>query len=314
VRVLRGLDRLPNGLRFAFTVGVFDGMHLGHREVLRALADAARGLDAAAVAMTFDPHPEAIVRGAPPPLLCDLDERVARLVDAGVDHVVVQRFDQAFRMQSAEAFLDRLGRRRELAGLVMSPESAFGHDREGTIGEIRRLSWERGWRLVEVPVVERRGGRVSSGRIRGHIERGRLAEARALLGRRYAVVGEVVHGDSRGRSLGFPTANLHFETPVALPPDGIYAVRVGWAGPDPTRPARTADGVASLGIRPTFGHGPRLLEVHLLDFDGELYGERLRVELVRRQRGEIAFRTVDALVARIRDDVVRARRILAAVR
>ena len=172
----------------------------------------------------------------------------------------------------------------------MSSESAFGHDRAGTAATLRRLAADEGWQLVEVPTLERAGGRVSSGRIRELVERGRLAEAADLLGRPYAVRGEVVHGDARGRELGFPTANLAFPAEVALPPNGVYAVRVGWGGNDPLNPAHTADGVASLGVRPTFGGGGRrLLEVHLLDFDGDLYGQTMRVEFVRRQRGEKRF-------------------------
>ncbi|MEJ7753758.1 MAG: riboflavin kinase, partial [Candidatus Limnocylindrales bacterium] len=226
--------------------------------------------------------------------------------------VVVQRFDRDFAAQPAEGFVERLARGRDLAGLVMSPESAFGRDRQGTLDRIRALSAERGFTLDESPSLELGGERVSSTRIRQLIEAGRLADAAALLGRRYAVIGEVVPGDRRGREMGYPTANLAFDEPVVLPPDGIYATRVSWGGEDPLRPGRTADGVASLGVRPTFANdGVRLLEVHLFDFDEDLYGQRLRVEFVRHQRGEQRFRSVDALVRQMDRDATRARRILA---
>jgi riboflavin kinase/FMN adenylyltransferase len=309
-RVVRDMDELPAGLRFVTTVGVFDGMHRGHRQVLETLIRSADRLNSTSVALTFDPHPEKVVRGRAPVLLCDPDERVARLRDAGVGLLVLQHFDEAFRQQSAEAFLDRLRRGRDLRGLVMSAESAFGHDRAGTIDTVRRLAGVEGWQVIEVPTLEVGGARVSSGRIRELVQVGRLAGAGTLMGRRYAVIGEVVHGDARGRTLGFPTANLAFEEPVCLPPNGIYATRVSWDGPDPLQPLRRADGVASLGVRPQFGGGERLLEVHLLDFDGDLYGTRLRIEFVRRQRGEHRFRSVDALVAQMRRDVVRTRTIL----
>ena len=267
-------------------------------------------MDAQSVAITFEPHPEAVLRGAAPALACDAAEKLDRIGAEGVDFVVVQRFDRAFSEQRAEDFVDRLRRGRDLAGLVMSSESAFGHDRAGTVATLRRLAADEGWQLVEVPTLERAGGRVSSGRIRELVEAGRLAAAADLLGRPYAVRGLVVHGDARGRELGFPTANLAFPAQVALPPDGIYAVRVAWGGEDPLKPTHTADGVASLGVRPTFGGRTRLLEVHLLDFDGDLYGQTLRVEFVRRQRGEKRFPSADALVAQMKRDKARARQIL----
>jgi riboflavin kinase / FMN adenylyltransferase len=308
------MDALAPGLRFVATVGIFDGMHRGHLRVLEATLRAARAQHAQAVVITFEPHPEEVLRGRTPTLLLDPDERLARLAAAGVDITVVQRFDLAFAQQSALEFLQRLGRGRDLAGLVMSSESAFGHDREGTAATVRRLAAERGWHLLEVPTLERAGGRISSGRIRTLIEGGRLSQAADLLARPYGVTGEVVHGDGRGRGLGFPTANLSFSAPVTLPPNGIYAVRATWGGADPLEPQRAADGVASLGVRPTFGEHTRLLEAHLLDFDGDLYGVRLRVEFLRRQRGERRFSSVEALVRQMGQDVERARRILAAVR
>jgi riboflavin kinase/FMN adenylyltransferase len=262
--------------------------------------------------ITFEPHPQTVLRGITPPLLCDPAEKLARLDLAGVGTTVVQRFDHVFSEQTAEAFVERLTRRRDLAGLVMSSESAFGRDRAGTAESLRRLADGRGWELVEVPTLDRGGGRVSSGRIRSLIETGQLAEARQLLSRRYAVIGVVIHGDARGRSLGFPTANLAFVDPVTLPPNGIYAVRASWGGPDPLHPTRTVDGVASLGVRPTFGGGERLLEVHLLDFDEQIYGVGMRVEFIRHQRGEKRFSGVDTLVAQIQRDVRRARAILEA--
>jgi riboflavin kinase/FMN adenylyltransferase len=312
VRILDSIDALPAGLRFVATVGVFDGMHRGHAVVIKAVVNAGRRRAAEPVVITFEPHPQTVLRGITPPLLCDPAEKLARLELAGVGTTVVQRFDRAFSEQTAESFVERLSRGRDLAGLVMSSESAFGRDRAGTTESLRRIAEQERWELVEVPTLDRGGGRVSSGRIRSLIEVGSLAEARRLLGRRYAVIGEVIHGDARGRSLGFPTANLGFAEPVTLPPNGIYAVRASWGGPDPLHPARSVDGVASLGVRPTFGGGERLLEVHLLDFDEQIYGVRMRVEFVRRQRGEKRFSGVDALIEQMQRDVTRARRILGA--
>ncbi len=268
--------------------------------------------------ITFEPHPETVLRGVTPLLLCDPAEKLAGLATAGIGVTVIQRFDRAFSQQTAEEFLDRLRVGRQLAGLVMSSESAFGHDRQGTAVTVRRLAEEEGWHLLELHVVERGGQRVSSRQVREEILAGGLGSARRLLGRRYAVIGDVVHGNGRGHELGYPTANLHFDAEVTLPPDGIYAGRVTWWDGPATdassilrSPDHAADGVASLGVRPTFGENRRLLEVHLLDFDGDLYGKRLRLEFVHRQRGERRFRSVAALIEQMGHDVARTRRILA---
>jgi riboflavin kinase/FMN adenylyltransferase len=311
VELLRSVDELPRGLRFALSIGVFDGVHRGHCRVLAALRRVAGEVAATPVVVTFEPHPEAVLRGSAPPLLTDPDERLARLGAAGAAIVVLQPFDRAFAAQPAERFIERLAAGRDLAGLVMTPESAFGHDREGTAEVIARLASAMGFRLTTESSLDLAGDRVSSSRIRRLIEAGRLADARRLLGRRYAVVGEIVHGDGRGRELGYPTANFGFAEPVVLPPDGIYAVRVSWGGSDPLQPARRAEGVASLGVRPTFGVGGRVLEAYLFDLDEDLYGQRMRLEFVRRQRGERRFRDAGALVRQMDADARRARLVLA---
>jgi riboflavin kinase/FMN adenylyltransferase len=304
VKQLSDVDQLPAGLRFVVAVGVFDGVHRGHAAMIRSEASAANRLNAHAVVVTFDPHPETVLRGSTPLLLCDPAEKAALLAAAGADYVVVQPFDQAFADQPAAAFLNRLANGRELVGVVMTPETAFGRDRDGTLATIEGLAPKLGIELIHVDQLLVGGRRISSGRIREAVAAGRLAEARRLLGRNYAVTGEVVRGDGRGHELGFPTANLRFAGPVVLPPNGIYAVRVAWDG-------KHASGVASLGVRPTFGAGERLLEVNLFDFKGNLYGRRLRVEFVRRQRSERKFGSVDALVRQMQADAARARAILA---
>jgi riboflavin kinase/FMN adenylyltransferase len=312
VRIIDGVDALPAAERICATVGVFDGLHRGHASVLRVLGEVAGRLGATPTVITFDPHPEAIVRGRAPALIMDPDERLERLSSAGVGITVVQRFDEVFRRTSARDFLVLLGAGRSLAGLVMSAESAFGRDRAGTLQVVREMSAEDGWEVVEAPTLEVRGERVSSGRIREAIEAGRLGVARSLLGRPYHVVGEVVHGDGRGRDLGFPTANLYFHAAVCLPPDGIYAARAAWGGGTLHDPSVRADAVVSLGTRPTFGGGERLLEVHLPGRDDDLYGQRLSVELVRHLRDQRRYASVEALVEQMARDVRRARVVLGA--
>jgi riboflavin kinase/FMN adenylyltransferase len=311
MQVHADIDALPAGARLAVTVGVFDGMHRGHVRLLRSLVRDARRWHAEPTVVTFEPHPDAVLRGAPPPLLCDPAERLGWLELAGVRHVVLQRFDEAFASQTPEAFLRRLRSGRELAGLVMSPESAIGRGRAGTPERLRELGAREGFRVEVVAPLEFAGGLVSASRIRQALTAGRLPEARRMLGRDPAVTGRVVRGNARGRSLGYPTANLAFDAQVALPADGIYAIEVGWGGPDPLHPARTAGGVASLGVRPTFEPGSRILEAYLFGVDGDLYGERLRVAFVRRQRAERRFESAEALVAQMDRDAARARAILA---
>jgi riboflavin kinase / FMN adenylyltransferase len=310
MQCLASVDELPADVPLVLTLGVFDGVHRGHQRVLHETVRAAGSADAKAVAVTFDPHPAQVLRGEPPPLLCHPAERLALFERAGIDIAVVQRFDREFAAQTAEQFLRRVSGGRQLRGLVMTSETAFGRDRAGTLASVEELSTRLGFSVMHCPDVSLAGERISSTRLRQLLGEGRLAQVRRLLGRRYAVVGEVVPGDRRGRDLGYPTANLRFEQPVALPSDGIYAVRVSWGGPDVLAPDRRADGVAALGVRPTFGGGQRTLEVYIFDFDGDLYGEQLRVEFVRRQRAEKEFRSVAALITQMGRDAERARQIL----
>jgi riboflavin kinase/FMN adenylyltransferase len=306
------LDALPRGARLAVTVGVFDGMHRGHARLLRSLVRAGRRWQAEPTVVTFEPHPDAVLRGAAPPLLCDPTERLAWLALAGVRHTVLQRFDAAFAAQTPEQFLARLQAGRTLAGLVMSPESAIGRGRAGTPERLRELGKRDGFAVEVIAAVKAGSGLISASRIREALAAGRLRAARQMLGRDPAVIGRVVRGDARGRLLGYPTANLAFDAPVALPADGIYAVEASWGGPDPLHPSRSAGGVASLGVRPTFEPGARTLEVYLFEVDEDLYGAQLRVAFVRRQRAERRFASAAALMAQMDRDAARARAILAA--
>jgi riboflavin kinase/FMN adenylyltransferase len=308
--VLRSIDALPHDIPLAATVGVFDGVHLGHQQALRVLVETARSVEATPIVVTFDPHPEAIVRGRAPDLLMDQQERlewISRHVDG---LVVLQRFDEAFRRTTAEEFMVRIGADRNLVALVMTRVTAFGRDRGGTLPVVREMGEGR-WETVEAPTLDLRGARVSSARIRELVADGRLVSAARLLGRPYALVGDVVHGEQRGRDLGFPTANLHFADPVALPPDAIYAARASWGGEALLAPTEHADAVVSLGTQPTFGGRVRLFEVHLLDRDVDLYGQRLRVQLCRRLRAQHRYDNAEDLIVQMVRDVERARALLA---
>jgi riboflavin kinase/FMN adenylyltransferase len=241
VDVIGELDALPAGLRFVATVGVFDGMHRGHRQVLTALVRLGAELAARPVVLTFHPHPQALISGSAPALLCDPAERLQLLAAAGVGTTIVARFDEAFRMQTADAFLHRLRAGRELRGLVMSSESAFGHDREGTVETARRLAAQEGWSLLQVPTLELDGARVSSGRIRSLVGAGQLAGARRLLGRPYAFSGRPDGVDVTGRG-----RLIEFMEPAALPRDGVYGVAVGRVHRQVPGLLRVADGSVAL--------------------------------------------------------------------
>lgn len=316
METLFGLAELDRRRPRAATIGVFDGLHRGHRAVLRRLVREARRGNATATVVTFQPHPDAVLRGAPPPRLSDPEQLVDGVAALGVDELVIQPFDAAFSRLDPEPFLRLLGGGAGLRTFLMTPETAFGRDRRGDSATVAAIGERLGFRVV-LPRPLLVGGRpISSSRIREAIAAGRLTEARRLLGRAPSVTGRVVPGAGRGRDLGFPTANLGFDQPVALPRDGVYAVRVAWRSGDRKGWSgeagwRWGAGVASLGRRPTFGPGERVLEVHVFDIAEALYGTSMRVEFVRRQRGERRFASPAGLVRQMKVDARRARHILA---
>jgi len=301
-----GVAALPPDMEpTVVTVGMFDGVHRGHRALLDRVAAeaAARGVPAAAV--TFDRHPLAVLRpGSEPPLLTTLDRRVELLGQAGMDLVLVLEFTEELSQVGAEAFatevlFDALAAR----AVVVGENFRFGHKAAGDPALLVELGKPRGVEVVAVPLHSDGDQAVSSTRVRSELAAGDVAAAAASLGRPYAVEGVVVVGDRRGRPLlGVPTANLEVPAGIALPADGVYAGHL------------TDDGVArpaaiSVGTNPQFGTDRRV-EAHVLDFDGDLYGHRVSVGFRDRIRGQAVFPTVDELAAQIRADVGQARRLL----
>jgi riboflavin kinase / FMN adenylyltransferase len=303
-----GLADLPSVGAAALTMGVFDGVHLGHRAVLEAARAAAAERGIASVALVFDPPPSELLHpGSLVPRLAPFAVNLARIGALGIDHVLPLRFDDSLRKLSAAAFLEALGPAIEVQGLVMSRHSSFGRDRAGTVGRMQQLGRLHGCAVVVVDPVMVDRGLVSSTRVREAIARGDPAAA-LRLGVTPYLQGTVVVGDRRGRALGFPTANLRFAYHPAMPPLGIYAGRVVLRGQaiSPGDPS-----LVSIGTRPTFhAHGEVLVEVHLLDFDGDLYGMQLGVELVARIREERRFADVEALVAQMHRDAEMGRAVL----
>lgn len=289
----------------AVTVGNFDGVHRGHQALVSAVVARARETSGVSVVLTFDPHPARVLGpGRAPAALTTLAQKEELLALLGVDRLAVLPFDAEVARLSPDAFAREvlqgaLGARQ----VVVGESFRFGHRREGNAQRLAALGEGLGFSVQALPPVLEQGSPVSSSRVRDELARGDVRTARGLLGRPFFVDAPVVRGDGRGRTIGVPTANLLPENEI-LPEQGVYAARCrvpsgAW------HPA-----VVNLGWRPTFGGEHASVEAHLIDFDGDLYGARVRLEFHERLRGEERFADAAALVARIREDVARARALL----
>ena len=299
--VLRGHRHVP-AEPTVVAIGNFDGVHVGHRALIERARGLARTHGARVVALTFDPHPSALFGGAPPKL-SSLDRRGELLLAAGADLVVVEPFTRELAAFGPDAFIDDIviGALHARA-IVVGYDFNYGAARAGSTATLHAHGARAGVEIAVVPVVEVGGEVASSTRIRAHLRAGGLAAAERLLGRRWDVDGSVVHGAERGRAIGVPTANIAPESDVPIAP-GIYAVTLEVLGEGVARPA-----VASLGTNPTFvDSGALVLEVHVLDWSGDLYDRRVRTAFVARLRDEAKFDGIDALVAQIRADIAAAR-------
>lgn len=293
------------------TLGTFDGVHRGHQAVLADVMGRARAGRLRSVLVTFDPHPLAVVNPAAAPKLLTLpDEKKDLVTAAGIEECVVMPFTAAVAQLDAAAFVERLRAAYAMRELVMGYDHGFGRGRGGDVELVRRLAGSDGFAVSVVDAVRDNGQPISSTLIRTAIAHGDLAAAARWLGRGYEIRGQVVRGAGRGRTIGIPTINL--APPDArklLPPDGVYAVRVRIGEPG-AGSGEQLGGMMNQGPRPTFGEAARTLEIHLFDFDGELYGETVHVEWVRRLRDVQAFASRDALVAQLERDRQAARATL----
>ena len=310
MHVVSDLSACPRPERGAVvTIGAYDGVHLGHRALIAEVRQRAERLDCATAVVTFDRHPAMVVRPeSAPKLLTDLDQKLELLAETGIDYTLVVHFDEDRSHESAEDFVHEV-----LVGclnakaVVVGHDFHFGHGRRGNVALLTQMGGELGFDVLGLRLV---GGDppYSSTRIRALLGEGDVEAAATLLGRPHEVRGTVQRGDARGRTLGFPTANIEVPGEILLPADGIYA---GWyRRPDGSRHMAAL----SLGRRPTFYEHAEssLLEAYLLDFEGDLYGERAAAEFVARLRGEERFDSVEALVAQIGADVEATRTTLAA--
>lgn len=312
---LHGLDQAQRDTASVLTVGTFDGVHLGHQSILRYLLERAGVLGGISTVLSFHPHPREIVEGTPLPLLTTIGERADIMETFGLHRLVILPFTKEFSRLSAEAFVeDILVRRIGLREIVIGYDHAFGHDRRGNADLLRTLGKKHGFTVDIVPARIIKEQTVSSRKIRQALEeRGDVGAASGMLGRSYCLTGRVVHGEGRGREMGFPTANIEAEHPgKVIPADGVYAVRVdrlsAHRGGAPDN--RSLPGMMNIGMRPTFGSARRVIEVHLLDIEEDMYGEILRVEFVSRTRNERRFASKKDLMRQLSQDRVRSREIL----
>lgn len=309
--VFREVGQIPEDFGpTAVTLGNFDGVHLGHREVLQALVGAARARGLRSLAMTFDPHPRAVHRpDCAPAEITPTVLKLERMAQTGIDAALVQTYTLDFARQTPEEFvvgflIGRLGARF----ITVGRDVRFGTDNTGDLETLMELGAQHG---LEVEVTEEvgNGARYSSTAVRAALESGDVATAAQMLGAHHEVRGEVVHGDARGREMGFPTANLAQDALGAVPADGIYAGLARFEGLDEVYPA-----AISIGTNPTFDGHERRVEAHLIDveFDGfDVYGRTMTLAFVDRIRGQVEFTGMEALIEQMRDDVERIRDILA---
>lgn len=287
-------------------VGVFDGLHLGHRALLSRARELAA--DGRCIAVSFDPHPDVVLAREfkPMPPLTPLPEKQERLAAMGIElHAIA--FTRELAALSPETFVDtHLVRPFAPERLVVGEDFALGRGRAGNVPRLAEIGATRGFEVEAVPLLTLNGEPVTSTRIRARLAEGRVDEAARLLGRLHALAGVVVRGEGLGRTLGFPTANLRLLEEKLVPGHGIYAVRVRLAGEPGWH-----EGAMSIGIRPTFGGQARTLEVFLLDFAGDLYGRTLEVRFVRFLRHELRFDGAEALIRQMTQDVLEARAVLA---
>lgn len=301
-----GLENIVRDDQAVLTVGTFDGVHLGHQAILRYLRERADRVGGVPTVVSFDPHPREVVTGEHVPLLTTLDERAALLREHGIERFVVLPFTRDLSNLSPEDYVDQvLIGTIGLREIVIGYDHRFGKDRAGDRSTLERLGDEHGFSVDVIPEQLVRDQTVSSSAIRRLLQAGDVSGAAAMLGRSYTLTGLVVRGDQRGRAIGYPTANLRVHGERKLVPAlGVYAVFV-------ERDGERLGGMMNVGRRPTFEtDGAVSAEVHLFDFDGDLYGQRLVVHFVRRLRDEVKFDGIETLVARLREDEAESRSAL----
>jgi riboflavin kinase/FMN adenylyltransferase len=301
MRLFHGTDNADIARPTVLTLGVFDGLHLGHQLIMQTVVERARVVGAVPTVITFEPHPREVLHPkSAPPLLQTFDQKIEALGVLGIEQTIVIHFDQSFAQIRAEDFLrDVVLDRLHAKEVYLGRGFAFGHNRGGNIELLRLVSQSLGFSADEVPEVRLRGRRVSSSRIRELLQQGRVNLARRMLGRPYGVEGRVVRGAERGATLGFPTANLHPQNRV-IPRNGVYVTATLIEG-------QWRRSVTNIGTRPTFESAAATsVETFVMDYSGDLYGDVVRVRFLHRLRDEQKFSSIDQLKSQIEHDVGRA--------
>jgi riboflavin kinase/FMN adenylyltransferase len=304
MRVIRDLDQVNLEKPTVVTIGAFDGLHLGHRALLAQLVRQAHRTERLGAVLTFDPLPrELLAPDSNTTCLMTIEDKVELLEAWGLDIAVILPFTAELAGTSARDFVQMLCQHLHMAELWVGWDFALGRGRTGNVATLQKLGRALGFAVKVVEPVHDGEVVISSTEIRRLIGAGRVREAADMLGRYHELRGQVIHGDGRGSQLGFPTANLEVPAHCAIPSQGVYAVYATLVGTK--RPA-----VANIGIRPTFGPGERTIEVHILDFRRQIYGEEMLIEFVERLRSERCFADQKALCAQIEKDIAQAREIL----
>ena len=312
IRIIRGLEGLKGPFGHAplvLTIGNFDGLHIGHQKIMGRVVDAAGATGGVSMAMSFDPHPvKVLAPDMAPRLMTPTDEKARLMGLMGIENLLLVNFNSEFARLGPDEFIkDILVDKLRPSWIIVGHGYAFGKAKKGTTALLRRRAAKYGYRLTVVRNVRAGGQVVSSSRIRGLIERGRVLEAARLLGRAYMIEGTVEKGAGRGASLlGYPTANI-FSPHELIPRQGVYAVKTRLNG-------TVRDGVLNIGTNPTFGEGKLTSEVYIMDFSGDILGANLRLYFIKRIRSEEKFPSPEALKSAIARDVLEARKILAATR
>ncbi len=310
MKLINGLENIHEPFKnTAITIGNFDGVHIGHQSLFHEVIEQADAMGGTSVALTFEPHPIKVLSpNGGPPLITLLEQKVELIEKTGIDVLICEPFSRRTAEITAETFVaDILVKRIGMRAIVVGQDYAFGKDRGGNIDFLKRLAPRLNYRVIVADWIETANlwrGRISSTRIRELVRAGQVAESRKLLGRYYQIRGVVARGRDRGgRLLGFPTANINLQDELC-PKTGVYAVTVECL-------SKKYAGVANIGYSPTFDDHVFTVEVHLLDFNGDLYGKKIRVNFVQRIRDEVRFEKISELAQQIRRDIDQARRILA---
>ena len=304
MQIAKELAKVKPQKEMLLTIGIFDGVHLGHQRLLTHLRDEARRKGWLSGVVTFKSHPEAVLSKENKLLwLDDLETRVRLLRDVGIDVVVTLPFSPELAQLTARSFVQLIKDNLKMRGLIVGPDFALGRGREGDAEKLRILGKEMGFSVEVIPAVVLDGQVVSSSAIRKALAQGDVKKVGKLIGRLFSLSGQVVSGDGRGRTLGFPTANLEIKSEQALPSDGVYAT-IAHAG------HHLMPSVTNIGVRPTFEGSKHLVETYIFDYEGDLLGQNFTIDLVDKIRDEKRFDTEEKLKAQISRDVEQARRVL----